>query len=263
MSRRIEQKFAALAKAGRKGLITFVMGGDPNLKTSRKILAALPQAGADIIEIGMPFSDPMADGPTIQAAGLRALSAGATLKAVLALAKEFRTKDDSTPVILMGYYNPVYHYGVEKFCKEASQTVDGVILTDLPPEEEEEFTSVAAKYDLKLVRLAAPTTDDTRFAKLKRHAGGFIYYISVAGITGTKSANMDDLKKRVRHLKAQSTLPVAVGFGIRTPKQAAQIAAFADAVVVGSALVEIIAKDSSGEKTAAFVKSLRRAVDNV
>lgn len=178
MSSRIEQKFAALAGAKRKGLITFIMGGDPDIATSEKILAALPQAGADIIEVGMPFSDPMADGATIQAAGLRALAAGTKLKDVIALVKNFRKKDNSTPIILMGYYNPVYHYGLQNFCKDANMAgIDGVILVDLPPEEEHEFVSVANGYDIKLIRLVAPTTSDTRLAVLTQNAGGvFILY---------------------------------------------------------------------------------------
>lgn len=239
MSDRIEAKFASLARAGRKALIPFIMAGDPDLPASEALLAGLPGAGADLIEIGMPFSDPMADGPTIQAAGLRALKAGTKLKDVITMAARFRVKDAVTPIILMGYFNPVYIYGVERFCRDAvAAGVDGVILVDLPPEEEAEFTDAAEPQGLKLIRLATPTTGDDRLAAMARTAGGFLYYVSVAGITGAKSADVDSLRKRLAHLRTQIALPIAVGFGIRTPERAAQIAAHCDAVVVGSALVE-------------------------
>lgn len=261
MNSRIEQKFFSLSQNNRKALITFVMGGDPDLRTSADIIASLPLAGADIIEIGMPFSDPMADGATIQAAGLRALKSGTKLTNIIKLVEDFRKKDDATPVILMGYYNPVYIYGIDKFCRDASSAgADGVILVDLPPEEENEFVGIANNYGIKLIRLIAPTTDDNRLAVLNRNAGGFLYYISVAGITGTKSADINLLRERVIHLKSKTTLPVAVGFGIRTADQAAQIAGFSDAVVVGSALVEIIAKESP-DNAINFIKSLRLALD--
>lgn len=261
MSRRIEEKFSSLARQKRKGLVTFVMGGDPNITACAKILAGLPKSGADVIEIGMPFSDPMADGATIQAAGLRALKAGTTLKSIIKLVKDFRKKDAVTPIILMGYYNPIYNYGVEKFCKDANEAgADGVILVDLPPEEEKEFVDIAVRYGIKLIRLIAPTTDDSRLAVLNRNAGGFLYYISIAGITGTKSAHTETLKNKVKHLKSKTRLPVAVGFGIKTQKQAAEIGKFSDAVVVGSALVEIIARRKFSAAQA-FVTSLRRALD--
>ncbi len=259
MSDRIEKKFLELAKAKRKGLITFIMGGDPNAKKSQAILNKLPSAGADIIEIGMPFSDPMADGPVIQAAGLRALKARTTLKVILTMVKDFRVKDKTTPLILMGYFNPIYHYGTGKFCKDAAKAgADGMILVDLPPEEEEEFTTVATPQGLHLIRLITPTTDDARLALLTRRASGFLYYVSVAGITGTKSADAKQLGKRLAHLKSKTSLPVAVGFGIKTPAQAKDAAKFSDAVVVGSALVEKIER---GQQAAiAFVKSLRKAL---
>lgn len=259
MTNRIEWKFAALAKARRKGLITFIMCGDPNLKTSQAVLDSLPKAGADIIEIGMPFSDPMADGPAIQAAGLRALKAGTKLKDILKMVKDFRQKDNITPVILMGYFNPIYRYGVAKFCKDAAAAgTDGVILVDLPPEEEEEFISVAEPQGIRLIRLIAPTTDDARLKLLMKNASGFLYYISITGITGTKSADTKQLQARVKHLKSKTRLPIAVGFGIKTPAQAKDAAKFSDAVVVGSALVEKIAK---GQKAAIdFVKSLRNGL---
>lgn len=263
MSMRIEQKFAALAKKKRKALITFVMGGDPDIKTSEEIISAVAEAGADILEIGMPFSDPMADGTTIQAAGLRSLGTGTKLRDIITLVKSFRKKDSTTPVILMGYYNPVYIYGVEKFCADAEAAgVDGVILVDLPPEEENEFTDSANKHGIKLIRLIAPTTGDVRLAALSKNAGGFLYYIAVVGITGGKSADLKTLKAKVEHIKSQTPLPVAVGFGIKTLQQAKDIAEFSDAVVVGSALVEIIA-GGSVQKAAEFVKSLRTALDEL
>ncbi|HEU5046256.1 MAG TPA: tryptophan synthase subunit alpha [Rickettsiales bacterium] len=261
MSGRIEQKFASLAAAKRKALITFIMGGDPTPEASSAILAGLPGAGADIIEVGMPFSDPMADGPTIEAAGLRALAAGMTLKKVLAQVETFRKQDTTTPIILMGYYNPVYAYGVERFCQDAQKAgADGVILVDLPPEEENEFIDTANQHGIRLIRLIAPTTDDNRLAAIGQNAGGFLYYISVTGITGGKSADMESLKTRVHHLKSKTTLPVAVGFGIKTPQQAAQVAAFSDAVVVGSVLVDYIAKGNPAEALG-FVSSLKKAME--
>ncbi len=261
MSRRLEEKFTELARDSRKGLVTFLMGGDPDIATSGRLLAQLPAAGADILEIGMPFSDPMSDGPAIQAAGLRALHAGVTLKDIIRLVRQCREKDATTPIILMGYFNPIYVYGIEKFCKDATAAgADGVILVDLPPEEEKEFITHAAPHDLKLIRLAAPTTDDTRFTMLLKNAGGFIYYISVAGITGTKSADLKPLEARVKSLKSKTKLPIAVGFGIKTPKQAAEVAAFSDAVVVGSALVEMVGKGAN-DTMIALVKSLRNALD--
>lgn len=257
---RIEQTFAALKTKSRKGLVTFIMAGDPNLAESEKLLHALPAAGADLIEIGMPFSDPMADGPTIQAAGLRALKAGTKLKDVLAMVARFRAKHAGTPIILMGYYNPVYHYGVEAFCKDAAKAgVDGVILVDLPPEEEDEFVPIATPHGINLIRLIAPTTDDARLAKLARNAGGFLYYIAVAGVTGTKSADAETLAARAKHIASKTSLPLAVGFGIRTPEQAAQTAKNCDAVVVGSALVQMVA-DKGVDAGVAFVKSLSAAL---
>ncbi|MEI7669361.1 MAG: tryptophan synthase subunit alpha [Pseudomonadota bacterium] len=263
MSQRIEEKFTELKAKNQKALITFIMGGDPDLAKSAEILKSLPAAGADIIEVGMPFSDPMADGATIEAAGLRALSAGVKLKNIIDLIKDFRKSDDKTPVILMGYYNPIYRYGVEKFCVDAKNSgIDGVIIVDLPPEEEDEFISVAKNFDIKLIRLVAPTTDDIRFEKLIKNSGGFIYYISIAGITGTKSADINELEARVKHLKNKTKLPIAVGFGIKTPEQAKEVAKFADAVVVGSALVDIIAKESP-EKAVEFVRRLKLAIDSI
>jgi tryptophan synthase alpha chain len=261
MTARIAERFAALAGAKRKALIPFVMGGDPDMESTGKIISLLPQAGADIIEIGMPFSDPMADGKTIQAAGLRALNAGANLKGILQLVRDFRKKDVVTPIILMGYYNPVYRYGLEPFCRDAKEAgADGVILADLPPEEESEFSGFAGKHGIRIIRLVAPTTDDGRLGTLLPHAGGFLYYIAVAGVTGTKTAEAASLKISITHLKTKTLLPVAVGFGIKTPEQAAEIARFSDGVVVGSALVEIMEKGSL-QAAVEFVKSLRAALD--
>lgn len=262
MSQRIEQTFSSLRTQQRKGLVTFIMAGDPDMARCEQLLMALPEAGADIIEIGMPFSDPMADGPTIQAAGLRALETGTKLRDVIALVSRFRRTHAQTPIILMGYYNPVHHYGIDRFCLHATQAgVDGVILVDLPPEEEEEFVAVAEPHDLKLIRLIAPTTDDARLAKLTAHAGGFLYYIAVAGVTGTKSADNASLTARVHHIAERVSLPIAVGFGIRTPAQAAATASCCDAVVVGSALVEAVAKEGI-DAGVTLVKNLSRAIRN-
>lgn len=255
MSQRIETTFANL-KGKRAALIPFIMGYDPDAKTSAQLLDALPAAGADLIEIGMPFSDPMADGPTIQAAGLRALDAGATVAGILELVKTFRKKNSDTPIILMGYFNPVYRYGCETFCRDAAAAgVDGLIIVDLPPEEEGELPPHLAASGLKLIRLIAPTSTGERLARLVKSASGFVYYISVAGITGAKSADMDSLKTRLGDIRASTSLPVAVGFGIKTPQQAQEVANIADAVVVGSALVDILHR--SGKNAAiALVKEI-------
>jgi tryptophan synthase alpha chain len=240
---RISTRFAEVKKQKRAALIPFIMGGDPDMKTTAALLEALPEAGADMIEIGMPFSDPMADGPAIQAAGLRALKAGTTLHSILKLLQAFRKKDAKTPVILMGYYNPIYRYGAEKFCKDAAKAgADGMIIVDLPPEEEQEVKPFAEANQLHFIRLIAPTTDDKRLYGLMKTAGGFIYYISVTGITGSTSAGISEIKDHVIHLRRFTKLPIAVGFGIRTPEQAKKIGRFANAVVVGSALVNVIAK---------------------
>ncbi len=257
---RLETTFAELKKQKRAGLITYIMAFDPDEAASFAILKDLPAAGADIIELGMPFSDPMADGKTIQAAGIRALKAGATLKKILKMVKAFRETDTKTPLILMGYYNPVYRYGAKAFAQDAKTAgVDGVLLVDLPPEEEEEFTSVMG--DLQLVRLIAPTTGEKRLPGLLKNAKGFIYYIAVTGITGGKSADIGALKNSVTALKTKTALPVAVGFGIKTPAQVKEVAAFADAVVVGSALVEVIAQNPKKPEAALdFVRQLAAAL---
>jgi tryptophan synthase alpha chain len=239
---RIARRFAALRREGRAGLVAYLTCGDPDRTTFAKLLAGLPEAGADLIELGMPFSDPMADGPAIQAAGLRALKAGMTLADTLAVVREFRAQDEATPIVLMGYYNPIYRYGVPGFLADAkSAGVDGLIIVDLPPEHDEELCLPALETGLDFIRLATPTTDDARLPAVLRHTAGFIYYVAVAGITGTKSASAESIETAVARLRRHSELPIAVGFGIRTPEQAAAVARVADAAVVGSALVQRVA----------------------
>ena len=241
-SGRIARRFAALKAAKRGGLVTFVTAGDPDPESSLKLLAGLPAAGADLIEIGMPFSDPMADGPAIQASSLRALKAGMTLKKTLELVRKFRAGDGDTPIVLMGYYNPIYQYGVDRFLADFKAAgADGLIVVDLPPEEDEELCVPALKTGVNFIRLATPTTDDKRLPAVLRNTSGFVYYVSILGITGTRSAGDAEVKKAVERLKRHTDLPVAVGFGIKTPEQAAAVARVADAAVVGSALVSRIA----------------------
>ena len=238
---RIDRRFAELKKAQRPGLVTFVMGGDPDYETSKQILLGLPKAGADLIEIGMPFSDPMADGPAIQAAGLRALKAGQTMKKTLALVREFRKADNDTPIVLMGYMNPIYVYPVEAFMDEAKTSgVDGLIIVDCPPEADDELCLPAMKRGLNFIRLAAPTTDAKRLPAVLKNTSGFVYYVSITGITGTATPDPDKVRAQVASIKKSTTLPVAVGFGVKTPEQAKAIGRGADAVVVGSALVSTI-----------------------
>ena len=238
---RIERRFAALKAEGRGGLITFLTAGDPDPETSREIVLGLPTAGADLIELGMPFSDPMADGPAIQASSLRALKNGATLAKTLDLVRSFREQDDNTPIILMGYYNPIYIYGVEAFLSDAKAAgVDGLIIVDLPPEEDSELCIPAIDADIRWIRLATPTTDARRLPKVLNNASGFVYYVSILGITGTASVPEEATRNAVDYLKSHTDLPVAVGFGIKTPEMAATIARTADAAVVGSAIVESI-----------------------
>jgi tryptophan synthase alpha chain len=238
---RIERRFAALKAEGRGGLVTFLTAGDPDPETSREIVLGLPAAGADLIELGMPFSDPMADGPAIQASSLRALKNGATLRKTLDLVRSFREQDDDTPIILMGYYNPIYIYGVDAFLSDAKATgVDGLIIVDLPPEEDSELCIPAIDADIRWIRLATPTTDAQRLPKVLNNASGFVYYVSILGITGTASVPEEATRNAVDYLKSHTDLPVAVGFGIKTPEMAATIARTADAAVVGSAIVERI-----------------------
>ncbi len=236
---RVERRFAALQAQGRGGLVTYIMAGDPDAETSFQILSGLPEAGADIVELGMPFSDPMADGPTIQAAALRALGAGMTLKGTLDMVARFRAQDDETPVILMGYYNPIYSYGVDRFLVDARGAgVDGLIIVDLPPEEDEELCQPTIDAGLHWIRLATPTTDEKRMPVVLANTSGFVYYVSILGITGTRSATAEAVREATERLKRHTNLPVAVGFGIKTPEQAAEVANVADAAVVGSALID-------------------------
>jgi tryptophan synthase alpha chain len=240
---RIARRFAELARARRAAFIPFVTAGDPDSGTSLEILTRLAAAGADLIELGVPFSDPMADGPAIQASSQRALKAGMTLAKVLELVREFRKSDSSTPLVLMGYFNPIHAFGVERFVGEAAMAgVDGLITVDLPPEEDDVLRIPAKAAGLEVVRLATPTSDDERLDTILSGAGGFIYYVSVAGVTGTKTYSSADVKAALARLKARAHIPVVVGFGIKTPEQAAEIAAFADGAVVGSAIVARIAE---------------------
>lgn len=242
MSTRIADRFAALAKEGRAGLVTFVTAGDPDLETSFEIVKGLPQAGADVIELGMPFTDPMADGPAIQAAGLRALAAGMTLRKTLDLVRRFREHDTATPIVLMGYFNPIYSYGVPAFLKDAlAAGADGLIVVDLPPEEDPELCLPALAAGMNFIRLATPTTDDKRLPAVLTNTSGFVYYVSINGITGAGSADQADITEAVARLRRHTSLPIAVGFGIKTPPQAAAVARVADAAVVGSAIIERIA----------------------
>ena len=239
---RIARRFAALKSQSRAGLITYLSCGDPDAETFSRVLAGLPKAGADLIEVGVPFSDPMADGPAIQAAGLRALNAGMTLAKTLEIVGTFRRDNAETPIVLMGYYNPIYRYGAERFCRDAfAAGVDGLITVDLPPEEDEELHAPARATGIDLVSLTAPTSDDKRLPVVLRRATGFVYHVSIAGITGTKSADITDVAKAVARIRHHTPLPVAVGFGIKTPEQAADVARVADAAVVGTALVQRVA----------------------
>lgn len=242
-SGRIMERFAALRKEGRAGLIAFITAGDPDAETSLAIMKGLPGAGADLIELGMPFSDPMADGPAIQQASQRALKSGMTLRKVLELLRAFRTHDSETPVVLMGYYNPIYIYGNEKFLRDARAAgADGLIIVDLPPEEDAELCLPAINAGLNFIRLATPTTDENRLPKVLAHTSGFLYYVAITGITGTRAADATAVEKAVARLRPHTDLSIAVGFGISSPEQAAKIARFADAAVVGSALVRRIAE---------------------
>jgi tryptophan synthase alpha chain len=249
MTTRIEERFAALKTQGRAALVTFTMAGDPDTETSLAIAKALPSAGADLIELGMPFTDPMADGPAIQAAGVRALAAGQTMKKTLAMVREFRKADGTTPIVLMGYYNPIYIYGVDKFLTDAKAAgVDGLIVVDLPPEEDSELCLPTLKAGLNFIRLAAPTTDDKRLPAVLANTSGFVYYVSITGITGAAAPDAGKVTTAVQRIKRHTKLPVAVGFGVRTADQARAIAAGADGVVVGSALVEALRASLKGGK---------------
>ena len=256
---RIAQRFAALRAQKRAGFVAYLTAGDPDRDTSARLFNGLPAAGADLIEIGMPFSDPMADGPAIQDAGQRALKAGMTLRGTLRLVSDFRRGDDATPIVLMGYYNPIYRYGVEAFARDAvAAGVDGVIIVDLPPEEDSELAGPANAAGLDVIRLATPTSDDNRLPVIVDGASGFIYYVAIAGITGTRSADSAEVAAAVARLRRFTDLPVAVGFGIRSPEQAAAVAGAADAAVVGSALVQRVADnlDANGHAKPSLVEAV-------
>jgi len=259
MTTRIDRRFAELKREGRAALVTFVMAGDPDYDTALAIARALPRAGADLIELGMPFTDPMADGPAIQAAGVRALGSGQTLTKTLALVRAFREGDDATPIVLMGYYNPIYIYGVDRFLSDAKAAgVDGLIVVDLPPEEDAELCVPALGAGLNFIRLATPTTDDKRLPAVLTNTSGFVYYVSVAGITGSAAPDPAKVGEAVARIKRHTQLPVAVGFGVRTAQAAAAIARGADGVVIGSALVAAVkaSLDPNGKPTAHTVSAV-------
>ena len=256
---RIASTFNRLSKDRRAGLVTFITAGDPNLQTSLEILHRLPSAGADIIEIGMPFSDPMADGPAIQAASLRSLANGGSLRATLEMVRAFRKKNKTTPLILMGYFNPIYQYGTTQFVNDAASAgVDGLIMVDLPPEEDDELCDPARTAGLHWIRLVTPTTNKDRLSDVLANSSGFVYYVSIAGITGTQSAAASSIEKAVHQIKAKSDLPVAVGFGIKTRDQVQEIGKIAEGVVVGSAIVNEIEQnlDVYGRPKAELVESV-------
>lgn len=242
MKTRIDSRFEKLRAEGRPALVTYFMGGDPDYDTSLKIMKALPKAGSDVIELGMPFSDPMADGPAIQAAGLRALNGGQTLVKTLQMAREFRREDDETPIVMMGYYNPIYIYGVDRFLTDAKEAgIDGLIVVDLPPEMDEELCLPALKAGINFIRLATPTTDDKRLPKVLQNTSGFVYYVSMTGITGSALPDTTKVGAAVARIKGHTELPVCVGFGVKTASQAKAIGAAADGVVVGTAIVNAVA----------------------
>ncbi|WP_371225997.1 tryptophan synthase subunit alpha [Roseovarius sp. 2305UL8-3] len=254
---RIDSKFAQLRADGKKAFVAYVMAGDPNYEKSLEVVKGLPGAGVDVIELGLPFTDPMADGPTIQLAGQRALEGGMTLKKTLALATEFRKGDDTTPIVLMGYYNPIYHHGVEAFLTDAKAAgIDGLIVVDLPPEEDDELCIPAQKAGLNFIRLATPTTDDKRLPKVLTNTSGFVYYVSITGITGAAEAQATDVGPEVARIQAATDLPVIVGFGINTPEKSRAIASVADGSVVGSAIVAMIGEGKPVDEVLGFVKTL-------
>jgi len=266
MSTRIAARFAALKAQDRAALITFLMAGDPDLETSLALVQALPAAGADIIEIGIPFTDPMADGPAIQLAGLRALKAGMTLRKTLGLVRTFRLKDADTPIVLMGYYNPIYVYGVDDFLHDAKEAgIDGLIIVDLPPEEDQELCIPARNAGLNFIRLATPTTDENRLPRVLENTSGFVYYVSLTGITGAALADYAGVSQAVKRIKLHTTLPIAVGFGVKNADNAAQIAQTADGVVVGSALIDALQKslDAQNQATAQTITAVTDLVTSI
>ncbi len=266
MTKRIDNTFSNLKEQGRAALVTYIMAYDPDMETSLEIMRGMPQAGADIIELGMPFSDPMAEGPIIQKSAARALAIGCTIKKVINMVHEFRKDNTKTPVILMGYYNPIYHYGLDIFVADAKNAgVDGFIIVDLPPEEEGEFTDMSIPAELSLIKLTAPTTTKKRAEIVLKRSSGFVYYVSIAGITGTKEANIGDVRSKITELRESTDLPIAVGFGIKTPEQVSKMSEVADGVVVGSAFVRLIEenidnKDKCIESVLSLVSSLSGAI---
>jgi tryptophan synthase alpha chain len=266
MTTRIDRRFADLRAEGRAALVTFLMGGDPDPQTSLEVISALPAAGADVIEIGMPFTDPMADGPSIQAACLRALKAGMTLTKVLQLVTDFRARNNDTPIVLMGYYNPIYVYGVDRFLADAKRAgVDGLIVVDLPPEEDGELCIPALKAGLNFIRLATPTTNDQRLPKVLTNTSGFVYYVSITGITGAATPDYSRVATAVKRIKAHTDLPIAVGFGVKNAQSAKEIAQSADGVVVGSALVDALKRslDAQDRATSQTVLSVTTLVADI
>ncbi len=254
---RIDAKFADLKAQGKKAFVSYIMAGDPDMETSLEVMRGLPGAGVDVIELGLPFTDPMADGPTIQLAGQRALEGGMTLLKTLEMAASFRKEDDTTPIVLMGYYNPIYSMGVEKFLKAAKEAgIDGLIIVDLPPEEDSELCLPAQEAGLNFIRLATPTTDDNRLPRVVQNTSGFVYYVSITGITGSAEADAGDVAPEVLRIREASGLPVIVGFGVNTPAKSQAIAEVADGVVVGSAIVARIAAGDSVADVLTFVKTL-------
>lgn len=254
---RIDDTFARLKSEGKKAFVAYVMAGDPDLETSREIVHGLPAAGVDIIELGLPFTDPMADGPTIQLAGQRALDKGMTLDKTLDIARSLRATGNQTPIVLMGYYNPIYSRGVSKFLEQAKEAgIDGLIIVDLPPEEDSELCIPAQEAGLNFIRLATPTTDDKRLPKVLQNTSGFVYYVSITGITGAAEAQSADVAPEVARIKSHTDLPVIVGFGIKTPDAARDIASIADGSVVGSAIVNLVEQGKSPAEVLAYVKAL-------
>ncbi len=266
MSTRIDRRFAALKRQGRAALVTFVTAGAPDYETSKKIVLGLPKAGADVIELGMPFSDPMADGPAIQASSLRALKAGQTMRRTLALVAEFRQQDQETPIVLMGYFNPIYVFPTQDFLEQAKAAgVDGLIVVDVPPEADDELCLPAINHGLNFIRLATPTTDASRLPAVLANSSGFVYYVSIAGITGAAAPDIRAVHAKVENLRRATTLPIAVGFGVKTPEQARAIANGADGVVVGSALVTAIQQSlgPEGKATSHTVPAVLHLVESL
>lgn len=260
---RLDKTFSSLKSSGKKALVTFTMAGDPDAATSLDLLHKIVESGADVIEIGVPFSDPMADGPAVQAAGIRALNKGMTLNGVLDIVQKFRSKNNDTPIVLMGYLNPILKYGIDKFCKDCNDFgVDGLIVVDIPPEEAEEILPKVQQNNLALIRLIAPTTDDKRLPKILNGASGFLYYVSITGVTGTKTADADTVEKHVAQIRKQTDLPIVVGFGIKTPADAAKFAAFADGVVVGSAIVQTIEQNQQDKSLATMISTQVKGLKN-